>query len=77
MGDAADLYDDLVYAEDLYPKASDYFDKGTEWLIEHTKNSRKPIIMSIRKQWSENKTISHKQQWVLAYWVMQQDEKYS
>lgn len=72
MGDMAELYDDLWEQEDEYDPAG-YFSLGPDWLVENSTNARKPIIVSIRKQWSETGHMSEKQQWVLAFWCSQYD----
>ena len=70
MGDMAEMYDYLIEQEDEFdPKG--YFDLGPEWLVENSANARKPVVVSIRKQWKEAGRISTKQQWVLAFWCAQ------
>lgn len=78
MGEMADLYDE--YYDDFdenQPSAKDYFNEGPEWLVEHTSHSRKPIVMGIRNYWLERQIMSEKQQWVLAFWLFENDNEHS
>lgn len=71
MGDMAELYDEQYSECEI--DVSEYFNNGAEWLVEHSAWSRKPIIISIRKQYKQTKIISEKQQWVLAFCVANKD----
>jgi hypothetical protein len=76
MGEFADIYDYLLDEEDEFDPLF-YFNNGDEWLYENTASSRKPIVMSIRKQFEKSGFMSTKQRWVLAYWCSEQDRKYA
>jgi hypothetical protein len=65
MGDMAEMYDEC-YAE---IEAAEHFFEGVAYLIENTKQARRPIVVSIRKQYADKGFISEKQQWVLAFWL--------
>jgi hypothetical protein len=75
MGDMTDMYDYLLDEETDYVAA--YFEEGPEWLVTNSAASRKPIVMSIRRHWIDNKKMSVKQQWVLAFWVAERDMYYA
>lgn len=75
MGDMADMYDCLLDEEQQ--DVAEYFNNGPEWLVEHSASARKPIVTSIRAQWLRDGRMTAKQQWVLAYWVAEQDAKYA
>jgi hypothetical protein len=68
MGDMADLYDECYdYREDGGPE--EWFAYGPERLVEYTKYSRDPKVISIRTQYIDTGKMSKKQQWVLAYYL--------
>lgn len=68
MGDMADYLLDEDASD-----AAWFFEQGPKWLVEHTASARKPIVVSIRRQWNTQQWMSQKQQWVLAFYAAEQD----
>ena len=76
MGEMADLYDEMLDREDEFDPAL-YFNLGPDELVRATAHARKPIIVSIRRQYAERGFISKKQQWALAYWCSDNDRRHA
>lgn len=78
MGDVEDFINDGGSFDDPSdPTPKDFFNLGPEELADAAKHSRKPIILSIRKQWRDRQWMSEKQQWVLAFYCYNQNVIYS
>lgn len=77
MGDMADDYDYLLHDDDDGPSPAAYFEMAPEDLVKASAAARKPIVVSIRRQFAERGSISTKQQWVLAYWCYEHDMRHS